>query len=55
MLEEELRDMVLTLIEKKISAMIAKDKHYSECVDRLARKEIDPYFAAEEVAAGLLR
>ena len=55
MLEDELRDMVLSIIEKKISSMITKNKHYSEFVDRLAKKEIDPYVAAEELAAGLLK
>jgi LAO/AO transport system kinase len=55
MLEDELRDMVLSIIEKKISGMITKNKHYSEFVDRLAKKEIDPYLAAEELAAGLTK
>ena len=55
MLEDELRDMVLSIIEKKMSAMIIKNKRYPEFVDRLAKKEIDPYLAAEELAAGLLK
>jgi LAO/AO transport system kinase len=55
MLEGELRDMVLNMVEKKASAMLAGNKRYSEFVDRLTKKEIDPYAAAEELAAGLFR
>jgi LAO/AO transport system kinase len=53
MLENELRDMVLNTVEKKASLMLAGNKKYSEFVDKLAKKEIDPYAAAEELAAGL--
>jgi LAO/AO transport system kinase len=55
MLEDELRDMVLNMVEKKASAMLAGNMKYSEFVDKLAKKEIDPYAAAEELAGGLLR
>ncbi|MGI0037842.1 MAG: methylmalonyl Co-A mutase-associated GTPase MeaB [Nitrososphaera sp.] len=55
MLEDELRSMVLGIMEKKISGMLARNKRYSEFVDRLAKKEIDPYLAAEELASGLLK
>jgi GTPase len=55
MLEDELRDMVLNMVEKKASAMLAGNRKYSEFVEKLAKKEIDPYAAAEELAAGLLR
>lgn len=55
MLEDELRDMVLNMVEKKASSMLAGNRKYSEFVDRLAKKEIDPYAAAEELAAGLFR
>jgi LAO/AO transport system kinase len=56
MLEDELTDVVLNIVEKKVSSMIAQDrKKYSEFIDRLAGKEIDPYMAAEELAATLLR
>src|SRR5688572_10720723 len=55
MLEDELRDMVLNMVEKKASSMLSGNKKYSEFVDKLARKEVDPYAAAEELAAGLLR
>jgi LAO/AO transport system kinase len=55
MLEDELRDMVLNMVEKKASSMLAGNRKYSEFVEKLAKKEIDPYAAAEELAAGLLR
>jgi LAO/AO transport system kinase len=55
MLEDELTDMVLNILEKKVSSMLAQDRKYSEFIDRLARKEIDPYEAAEELAGTLFR
>ena len=55
MLEDELTDMILNNLEKKVSSMIAQDIKYSEYIDRLARKEIDPYVAAEELATILFR
>jgi LAO/AO transport system kinase len=55
MLEDEITDMVLSIVEKKVSSMLAQDRRYSEYIERLARKEIDPYMAAEELAGTLLR
>ena len=55
MLEDELRDMVLSIVERKISGMLIQDKRYSEFVDKLVKKEIDPYFAAEAMASGLFK
>jgi LAO/AO transport system kinase len=55
MLEDEITDMVLSIVEKKVSAMLVQDRKYSEFIDRLARKEIDPYMAAEQLAGNLLR
>jgi LAO/AO transport system kinase len=55
MLEDEITDMVLNIVEKKVSSMLAQDRKYSEYIERLARKEIDPYMAAEELAGTLLR
>jgi LAO/AO transport system kinase len=55
MLEDELTDMILNIVEKKVSSMLAQDRKYSEFIDRLARKEIDPYMAAEELAGTLFR
>jgi len=47
--------MILNILEKKVSSMIAQDRKYSEFIDRLARREIDPYIAAEELAGALFR
>lgn len=55
MLEDELTDMILNISEKKVSSMLTQDRKYSEFIDRLARKEIDPYVAAEELAGTLFR
>jgi LAO/AO transport system kinase len=55
MLEDELTDMILNILEKKVSSMLAQDRKYSEFIDKLARKEIDPYVAAEELAGTLIR
>lgn len=53
MLEDELTDMILNILEKKVSSMLAQERKYSEFIDRLVRKEIDPYVAAEELAGTL--
>jgi LAO/AO transport system kinase len=55
MLEDELTDMILNILEKKVSSMLTQDRKYSEFIDRLARKEMDPYVAAEELAGTLFR
>jgi len=55
MLEDELTDMILNILEEKVSSMLAQDRKYSEFIDRLTRKEIDPYMAAEELAGTLFR
>jgi LAO/AO transport system kinase len=55
MLEDELTDMILNILEKKVSSMLAQDRKYSEFIDRLVRKEIDPYMAAEELAGIVFR
>jgi hypothetical protein len=34
--------------------MLAGDKKYSEFIDKLLKKEIDPYVAAEQLASGLI-
>jgi LAO/AO transport system kinase len=55
MLEDELTDMILNNLEKKVSSMLAQDRKYSEFIDRLARKEIDPYVAAEQLTSAIFR
>lgn len=53
MLEDELKDMVLNIVEEKVSSMLTQDKKYSEFIEKLTRKEIDPYVAADQLAEGL--
>jgi len=55
MLEDELTDMILNNLEKRVSSMLAQNRKYSEYIDRLARKEIDPYVAAEQLTTALFR
>jgi LAO/AO transport system kinase len=55
MLESELKDMVLNIIKQKVSIMLMNNEKYYELVDRLVGKKIDPYQAAEELAAAILR
>jgi LAO/AO transport system kinase len=54
MLEDELKDMVLNIVEKKVVSKLAGDKKYSEFIDKLLKKEIDPYVAAQQLASGLI-
>jgi LAO/AO transport system kinase len=54
MLESELKDMVLNIIKQKVSIMLKNNEKYYELVDRLVSKKIDPYQAAEEMAAAIL-
>src|SRR5918911_914130 len=49
MLEDELKDMVLNMVGQKVSSMLAQDKKYSHFIEKLARKEIDPYVAADQL------
>ncbi|HEY7733884.1 MAG TPA: methylmalonyl Co-A mutase-associated GTPase MeaB [Nitrososphaera sp.] len=55
MLEDELRDMVLNIVEKKVSDKLVRNKKYSDFVEMLSNKEIDPYQAAEQLAAGVFK
>jgi LAO/AO transport system kinase len=55
MLEDELKDMVSDIVSQKVASMLKENKKYSAFIDKLARKEIDPYMAAEKVAASLFK
>jgi LAO/AO transport system kinase len=55
MLELELNDMVLDIVEQRVSAMLNSNKKYFLFIDKLAEKRMDPYQAAEELAAVLLK
>jgi LAO/AO transport system kinase len=54
MLESELNDMVLNIVEQRVSAMLNSSKKYFIFIDKLAEKMMDPYQAAEELAAIVL-
>ena len=55
MLEFELRDMVLNMVEEKVSAMFREDGRYREFIEKIVKKELDPYLAAEQLASVVLR
>lgn len=55
MLELELRDMVLNMVEEKVSAMFREDNTYRDFIEKIVNKELDPYLAAEQLAAVVLR
>jgi LAO/AO transport system kinase len=55
MIEAELRDMVLNMIQQKVSYMITSNKKYYDFVDKLISKRTDPYHAAEQLANEMLR
>lgn len=55
MLEVELRDIVLNMVEEKVSAMFREDNRYREFIEKIVNKELDPYLAAEQLASVVLR
>ncbi|MFZ0511370.1 MAG: methylmalonyl Co-A mutase-associated GTPase MeaB [Candidatus Nitrosopolaris sp.] len=55
MLEVELRDMVLNMVEEKVSAIFREDNRYRDFIEKIVNKELDPYVAAEQLAAVVLR
>jgi LAO/AO transport system kinase len=50
MIEAELRDMVLNMIEEKVSYMLTSNKKYYHFIDKLISKKTDPYHAARQLA-----
>ncbi|MDP8942385.1 MAG: methylmalonyl Co-A mutase-associated GTPase MeaB, partial [Thermoproteota archaeon] len=55
MIESELRDMVLNMIDEKVSYMLISNKKYYDLVEKLLSKKVDPYYAAEQLADEILR
>jgi LAO/AO transport system kinase len=45
-LENELRDMILNVIKEKSIEKIMKSQEYSKLVNKILKKEVDPYSAA---------
>jgi LAO/AO transport system kinase len=50
MIELELRDMVLNIVEQKVSIMLSKNEKYYDFIDKVVSKKIHPYKAAEQLA-----
>jgi len=55
MLESELNYMVLDIVGQKVSAVLNNNNKYLLFINKLAEKKIDPYQAAEELAAAVLK
>lgn len=55
MIESELRDMVLNMIEEKVSYMLISNEKYSDFIEKLISKKVDPYSVAEQLADEILR
>src|ERR687898_3015540 len=55
MIESELRDMVLNVIEEKVSYMLISNKKYYDFIEKLISKKVDPYSVAEQLADEILR
>jgi LAO/AO transport system kinase len=55
MIESELRDMVLNMIEEKVSYMLISNKKYYDFIEKLISKKVDPYSVAEQLADEILR
>jgi LAO/AO transport system kinase len=55
MLESELKDIVLSMIDRRAISMLNSNRRYFLFIDELANKKIDPYQAAEQLAAIIWR
>ncbi len=54
MLEIEVKDIILGMLEDRVSSILMKDHRYQQYIEKIAKKEIDPYLAAKELAAKAL-
>jgi GTPase len=54
MLKLELKDIILAMLEDKVSSTLMKDNECQEYIEKIAKKEMDPYIAAKGLAAKLL-
>jgi len=43
------------MVEEKVSAMLREDNRYQDFIEKIVNKELDPYVAAEQLAAVVLR
>jgi LAO/AO transport system kinase len=54
LLEIELKDMVLNIIKDKILTMLNDNPSYHNLIDKIQKKKMDPFQAAEELTSNLL-
>jgi LAO/AO transport system kinase len=55
LLEIELKDMVLNIIKDKILTMLNDNPSYHNLIDKIQKKKMDPFQAAEEFTSNLLK
>ena len=54
LLEIELKDMVLNILRDKILTMLNDNPSYHNLIDKIQKKKMDPFQAAEELTSNLL-
>jgi len=54
LLEIELKDMVLNILKDKILTMLNDNPSYHNLIDKIQKKKMDPFQAAEELTSNLL-
>jgi len=54
LLEIELKDMVLNILKDKILTMLNDNPSYHNLIDKIQKKKMDPFQAAEELTSSLL-
>lgn len=54
LLEIELKDMVLNILKDKILRMLKDNPSYHNLIDKIQKKKMDPFQAAEELTSNLL-
>jgi LAO/AO transport system kinase len=55
LLEIELKDMVLNILKDKILRMLKDNPSYHNLIDKIQKKKMDPFQAAEELTSNLLK
>ena len=55
LLEIELKDMVLNIIKDKILTMLNDNPSYHNLIDKIQKKKMDPFQAAEELTSNILK
>ena len=55
LLEIELKDMVLNILKDKILIMLNDNPSYHNLIDKIQKKKMDPFQAAEELTSNLLK